>query len=116
MAGAGAAKMLLLDGCDRATIEENWLVGDYSACNILTVNGPLELDIRRNRLHNDNAVDCNINTDAAAAGAITENRCYIATNAQITWIIDNSSDIWLGENYGVNLVGETGKLIGTVSA
>jgi hypothetical protein len=89
--------------------------GDFSAANIDCSAAVIDIQIDRCFLENLNAVDVNIEGFAASTGWIANCKCEIATDAQVTWI-NTPGEISLYENYGVNEAGETGKLIGTVSA
>jgi hypothetical protein len=66
-------------------------------------------------LENANGVDVNIEGFSAATGQVRYNSCMIATNGQVTWI-NTPGTLALFENYGVNLGGETGMIIGTASS
>jgi hypothetical protein len=57
----------------------------------------------------------NIEGYSAATGHVRYNSCMIATNGQVTWI-NTVGTLALFENYGVNLGGETGMIIGTASS
>lgn len=89
--------------------------GDFAAANIDMSAAAVNVHIEGCRLNNANAVDVGIEGFAAATGWIANNFIRIATDVQTTWI-NTVGALSLFENYGVNNDGETGKLIGTVSA
>lgn len=89
--------------------------GDFAAGNIEFLDAATDIAIEGCRLENANAVDVNIEGFAGITGWISNNKCRIATDGQLTWI-NTPGAAALYENYGVNADGETGMLIGTVSA
>ncbi len=89
--------------------------GDFSAANIDCSAAVIDILIDRCFLENLNGVDVNIEGFAASTGWISNCKCEIATDGEVTWI-STPGEISSFENYGVNEAGETGMLIGTVSA
>jgi hypothetical protein len=89
--------------------------GDFSAANIDMSAAWTDCLIDDCRMENVNAVDVNIEGFSAATGFVTNNRLMIPTNGQVTWI-NTVGTLALGENYGVNLGGETGMIVGVVSS
>jgi hypothetical protein len=89
--------------------------GDFSAGNIVLTAAATDLKIDRNFLENKNAVDVNIEGFSNATGWIANCKCTIVTDGEVTWI-NTGGELTLFENYGVNEAGETGMLIGSVSA
>lgn len=115
-ATAGNVAFITLTGPDHVIIEDCISEGDFSAANIQVVTTAVtDAVIRNNVLENANAVDVCIEGLAASTGWIANNYCRIATDAQLTGI-NTPGAMSLFENYQVNADGETGKLVGTVSA
>jgi hypothetical protein len=113
--GAGATRCIDLVGGDDIEIADCSIRGNYSGGNISNSATALtHLAIHHNDLKNEHANDQNIVLQATSDGSIAHNRCRIATDAQTTWI--TAADCEWYENYGVNVDGETGVLIGTPSA
>lgn len=88
--------------------------GDFSAANIEITAAAVDVLIHGCHLENANAIDVNIEGFAATTGWISECKCRIATDGEVTWI-NTGGAMSLFENYGVNADGETGMIIGTVS-
>ena len=112
---AGATAWITLNGADGVVIADCFSQGDMSAANIENITAAAtDVLITRNHLENSNAVDVNIEGFAAMSGMVSHNNCRTATNAISTWI-NTLGALSLFENYGVNLDGETGVLIGVPS-
>jgi hypothetical protein len=88
--------------------------GDFSAANIIFTAAGIDVLIADCYLENKNAVDVNIEGFAGLTGWIARNCCMVVTDGEVTWI-NTPGNASLYENYGVNAVGETGMIIGTVS-
>jgi len=88
--------------------------GDFGAANIEMTAAWTDCAILDCQLENANAVDVNIEGFAAATGWVDGCRCLIATDTQVTWI-NTVGTLMLGQNYGANVGGESGILIGTPS-
>jgi len=115
---AGPNCAIRLVGADRARIVDNYIIGSFavSAIDALTT-ACLELLIARNTLCNSVTDKLAIDLVAASTGRIEYNNGTVVSTAGITDanIID-AANCQLAENYFSDAVGETGKLIGTVSA
>lgn len=116
MPTAGPASAISIAGNTnlRTVIQNCWIMGDFSTACIIDVAATTQVLIRDNYLESLNAADACIALQATSSGSIGRNLCRIATDAQTTWIA--AADCQWYENYGVNLDGETGVLIGTPSA
>jgi hypothetical protein len=113
--GAGATRCIDLVGGDRVEIAHCLIRGNFSGGDISNSATALtHLNMHHNSLENVHANDQNIVLQATTDGLIALNLCRIATDVQTTWITAADCD-WF-ENYGVNVDGETGVLIGTASA
>jgi len=112
---AGATAFITGAAADHVTIRSLVSHGDFAAANIDMSAAWTDCLIEDCALENANAVDVNIEGYASATGQVRYNSCMIATNGQVTWI-NTPGTLSLFENYGVNLGGETGMLIGTVSS
>lgn len=111
---AGCTQGILIGtAADELTIRRVRMHGDYSAANIKDGTSALRMLIEDCALENLNAVDKNIDLAATATGFIRRNQCAIDTDIVTTWI--TAAACSLSENYGSNVLGETGKLIGAVS-
>lgn len=111
---AGAVNCIELVGGDRIIIRDCWLAGDYSVA-VLHNGGAAMVRclITRNHLDSLNAAEPCIEFASTTDGEISENKCRLTTDATQNWIV--AADCQWYENYGVNLDGETGVLIGTAS-
>jgi len=89
--------------------------GDFAAANIDMSAAVVNVRIEGCRLNNANAVDVGIEGFAAATGWLANNFIRIATDGELTGI-NTVGALSLFENYQVNDDGETGALIGAVSA
>jgi len=115
MDGAGATRCIDLVGGEWIEIAYCQIDGDFSGANITnSATAFAHANIHHNWLMNENAVDANITAQATSDGFIAHNLCRIATDAQTTWI--TAADCHWFENYGVNVDGETGGLIGSASS
>ena len=112
---AGNTGFLTGAAADHVTIRHLVSHGDFSAANIDMSAAWTDCLIEDCALENANAVDVNIEGYASATGQVRNNSCMIATNGQVTWI-NTVGTLSLFENYGVNLGGETGMIIGTASS
>jgi len=112
---AGSTAFITGAAADHVTIRRLVSHGDFSAANIDMSAAWTDCIIEDCSLENANAVDVNIEGYASATGQVRYNSCMIATNGQVTWI-NTPGTLSLFENYGVNLGGETGMIIGTVSS
>lgn len=105
-----------LTGATRPAIINCHFVGDWNlGCISAAVTPFTRALIVGNYMQNANASDTCISTPATSTGFVAYNAMRIATDAQTTWI-NSVGDFELFENYGVNVDGETGVLIGTPSA
>ncbi len=112
---AGNTAFITMAAVDKVRIVNLISNGDFSAANIDCSAAVIDIQIDRCFLENINAVDVNIEGFAASTGWISNCKCEIATDGEVTWI-NTPGEISLYENYGVNEAGETGMIIGTVSA
>lgn len=112
---AGNVSFLTGAAADHVTISGLVSHGDFSAANIDMSAAWTDCLIEGCSLENDNAVDVGIEGFAAATGWLKFNSIRIATDGEVTYI-NTVGALSLFENYGVNADGETGQLIGTVSA
>ena len=112
---AGATAFITGAAADHVTIRGLVSHGDFAAANIDMSAAWTDCLIEDCALENANGVDVNIEGFSAATGQVRYNSCMIATNGQVTWI-NTPGTLALFENYGVNLGGETGMIIGTASS
>ena len=112
---AGSTAFITGAAADHVTIRSLVSHGDFAAANIDMSAAWTDCLIEDCALENANAVDVNIEGYASATGQVRYNSCMIATNGQVTWI-NTPGTLALFENYGVNLGGETGMIIGTASS
>tara|TARA_Y100000310_G_scaffold171619_1_gene171820 strand:+ start:649 stop:1866 length:1218 start_codon:yes stop_codon:yes gene_type:complete len=113
---AGPTSAIRLNGSEEAEIINCRIIGDFSAAGIEMVTAaPTNLLIEKCDIENYNAVDVGIEGFASATGTIRWCTIRIATDGQVTYI-NTVGNLNLFENYGVNNNGETGQLIGVVSA
>ena len=112
---AGNTAFLTGAAADHVTIRGLVSHGNFAAANIDMSAAWTDCLIEDCALENANAVDVNIEGYASATGHVRYNSCMIATNGQVTWI-NTVGTLSLFENYGVNLGGETGMIIGTASS
>ena len=101
-----AANDVVITNCD--------ITGHYGIACIENGTAATQVIITGNLLESINDADKCISMHASTSGRCADNRCRNATDGQLSWIVAADMD-WF-ENYGVNLDGETGKLIGTVSS
>jgi len=115
-ATAGDSAWITLNGSDHNVIRGCTSYGDFAAGNIIIPNTAVTtILITDNHLTNLNAVDVNIEGFAASTGWISNNKLSIPTDGEVTWV-NTLGALQLYENYGVNADGETGMIVGTVSA
>mgnify|MGYP003631442046 FL=1 len=112
---AGSTAFITGAAADHVTIRSLVSHGDFAAANIDMSAAWTDCLIEDCALENANGVDVNIEGFSAATGHVRYNSCMIATNGQVTWI-NTPGTLALFENYGVNLGGETGMIIGTASS
>lgn len=115
---AGPTECIRLVGADRAMITDNYIIGSYSTAAINGITtASTELLIARNTICNSVTDKLAIDLVAACTGRIEYNSGTVVSTAAITDanIID-AANCQLAQNYFSDAVGETGKLIGTVSA
>ena len=112
---AGNVSFLTGAAADHVRIERLVSHGDFSAANIDMSAAWTDCVIEECRLQNANAVDVCIEGFAAATGWVSRNYMFIATAGQLT-AINTVGTLSLAENYQVNTGGETGALVGVVSA
>ncbi len=115
--GAGGTQMqsvINMKSADETEIRNCHIVCDGALGCIEDETASAQVYIHDNALESTNANDVCITLAATSSGEISFNRCKIATDAQATWI-SSANDCGLFENYGVNVDGETGVLIGTAS-
>ena len=108
----GFITMAAASGVEIKRLKSN---GDFGAANIDMSAALVDVLIEDCTLENANAVDVCIEGFAAATGWLRYNSLRIATNGQLTGI-NTVGALSLFENYQVNADGETGVLVGTVSA
>lgn len=115
---AGPTEAIRLVGADRAKIIGNYITGSYSTAAINGITtASLELLIGWNTITNSVTDKLLVDLVASCTGRICYNNGTVVSTGAITAanIIDAAS-CQLAENYVSDAVGETGKLIGTVSA
>jgi len=115
---AGPTACIQLVGADRARIEDNYIIGSYSdaAINGITT-ASLELLIRNNVICNSVIDKLWIDLVASCTGFIVGNTgSVVSTGAISDAAIIDAANCQLAENYGSDAVGETGQLVGVVSA
>jgi hypothetical protein len=115
---AGPTEAIRLVGADRAKIIDNYLIGSWSTAainGITTVS--LEILIANNSINNSVVDKLAIDLVASCTGRIERNTgTVVSTGAIADAAIIDAANCQLAENYFSDAVGETGKLIGTVSA
>ena len=115
---AGPTEAIRLVGTDRANILDNYLIGSWSTAAINAITTAcLEILIARNTISNSVTDKLAIDLVAACTGRIEYNSGTVVSTAGISdaAIID-AANCQLAQNYFSDAAGETGKLIGTVSA
>lgn len=112
--GTQQESVINLVSADYAEIKNCFIICDAANGAIEDATASLQVNIHDNILESSHANDVCITLAATSTGAVHGNFCKIATDAQTTWIT-TSTDVGLYENYGVNVDGETGVLIGTAS-
>ena len=115
---AGPTECIRLVGADRAKILDNYIIGSYSTAAINGITtASLEILIAGNTICNSVIDKLVIDLVIDCTGRIEYNSGTVVSTAAITNanIIDAAS-CQLAENYFSDAAGETGKLIGTVSA
>lgn len=100
-----AANDVVITNCD--------ITGDFALACIENGTAATQVIIAGNLLETINSNDKCISMHASTSGRCADNRCRIADDATQTWIVAADMD-WF-ENYGVNVDGETGVLIGSAS-
>ena len=110
----GGQSCILFASSNDVTIEDCDISGSYAVACIQNNGAASQVIIARNLLENCAANDPVISMSSTTSGRIVDNRCRLATDGGSNWIVAADMD-WY-ENYGVNLDGETGKLIGVVSS
>jgi len=115
---AGPTECIRLVGADRAKILDNYIIGSYStaAINGITTES-LEILIARNTISNSATDKLLIDLVASCTGRIEYNSgTVVSTGAWAAAAICDAANCQLAENYVSDAAGETGKLLGTVSA
>ena len=116
---AGGTSCIDLVGADRCVIEDNYFYGAWSTAiiNGITTTS-LECMIRRNTFDNQSTDNHWIDTHANGTGSIQFNKgtCTSAGGIDDDAIIDNDTLCFLAENYCSDSGGETGQIVGAVSA
>lgn len=115
---AGPTECIRLVGADRAKILDNYIIGSYSTAAINGITtASLEILIARNTICNSVTDALLIDLVAGCTGRIEYNTGTVVSTAGWTAAnICDAANCQLAENYVSDAVGETGKLLGTVSA
>lgn len=115
---AGPTECIRLVGADRAKILRNYITGSYSTAAINGITtASLELLISGNTITNSVTDGLLIDLVAACTGRIEYNNgTVVSTGAWTASAICDAANCQLAQNYVSDAVGETGKLLGTVSA
>jgi len=114
---AGCSSFMTLIGADDCVIRHVTSYGDFTVSNIeLKTTACRRMLIEDCDLYNmDTATGAVCITGVGASdGTIRNNTCWTLADGSVNWI-STVTAFNLSENYGANLGGETGKLIGTVS-
>jgi len=115
---AGPTEVIRLVGADRAKIINNYIIGSYSTAAINGITtASLEILIAYNTICNSVTDKLAVDLVASCTGRICYNNGTVVSTGNITDanVIDAAS-CQLAQNYFSDAAGETGKLIGTVSA
>ena len=113
---AGPTEAIRLVGADRAIIKGNYIFGDYSTAAINGITtASTEILVKDNTIVNNNAAGFAIDLVASSTGRIEDNRGTSGYATDLSKVID-PADCQMSENYFSNTAGETGALIGSVSA
>ena len=115
--GAGGTQIesvINLVSADECEIRNCFIMCDGAKGCIEDQTASKGLYIHDNHLESSHGNDICITLHADSTGEVSRNFCKILTDTQVTWIT-TATDVGLFENYGVNLDGETGKIIGTAS-
>lgn len=116
-ATADGTSCIDLIGADRCIIEDNYFYGDWSTSIINGITtASLEYMIRNNTVIQLNEDALFVDMVANSTGRVQFNNGTVVSNAGLTDanVIDAATG-QLAENYFSDVLGETGKLIGTVS-
>jgi len=115
---AGPTECIRLVGADRARILDNFIIGSFSTAAINGITtASLEILIARNTISNSVTDKLLIDLVAACTGRIEYNNGdVVSTAAWAAAAICDAANCQLAQNYVSDAVGETGKLLGTVSA
>lgn len=118
---SGANSFLVFIGADDLYVGDNDIQGNYqngnlqapTVANIGTCNAMvIAYNVMKNSLGGSTG---NIVLSPSSNGIIAYNALAIVNGAKGTWIPTSNSDIQLIENYGTNLPGVTGRLIGVAA-
>jgi len=115
---AGPTECIRLVGADRAKIIDNFIIGSYSTAVINGITtASTEILISGNTISNSVIDALAIDLVASCTGQIEYTRGSVAsTAAMVDAAVIDAANCQLTENYFSDAVGQTGKLIGTVSA
>lgn len=115
---AGPTECIRLVGADRANILDNYIIGSYSTAAINGVTtASTEILIARNTISNSVQDKLVIDLVASCTGRIElNNGDVVSAAALVDAAVIDAANCQLAENYFSDAVGQTGKLIGTVSA
>ena len=115
---AGPTECIRLNGADRTQIMNNFITGSYSTAAINSITtASAEVLISNNRITNSITDGKWIAMVAASTGGIEYNSGQTVSTAGITDAnIIVAANCQLTQNYCSDQVGETGKLVGVVSA
>jgi len=96
--------------CDHVSITGCHSHGEMDAANIELLAAATDILIDHNWLENEDAVDVNVEGFAACSGWVSNNMLLIPTDTVLTHL-NTTPNLAVFENYGANVVGETGLLI-----
>ena len=115
---AGPTECIRLVGADRAKILNNYIIGSYSTAAINGVTtASKEIMIANNTISNSVQDKLAIDLVAACTGRIELNTGdVVSAGALVDAAVIDAANCQLAENYFSDAAGQTGKLIGAVSA
>ena len=115
---AGPTECIRLVGADRAKILNNYIIGSYSTAAINGITtASTEILVKGNTVSNSVIDKLFIDLVASCTGRIEYNSGdVVSTAALVDAAVIDAANCQLAENYFSDAAGQTGKLIGTVSA
>lgn len=117
---AGNTQFIAFEGtsahCEIINLQSH---GDFSAANIDCAAAVADIMVKGCHLETANAAGVNMEAFAAASGFFADNRCTADQDTDVVWL-NTPGNFFTFESYGVNDItnatGESGLIIGTVSA